>query len=59
MKFCEAEVMVASDGLRRRGVRDLFRVLNESGNYEYFESASDANRVFPGAFDLHPDFDTE
>lgn len=59
MQYREATIIVATDSLRRHGARDDYRVLDLNGRYHGFHSAAEANAVFPGAFDEHPDYDTE
>lgn len=52
MKFTESKIIVGP-----RTMPDVYRVVDTSGRYHGFYSAAEANRVFPGAFDTHPDYD--
>ncbi len=39
-----------------RGLKDIYRVQDLRGRFHAFYSADEANSVFPGAFDRHPDY---
>ena len=55
MEFQEAIVIRGP----RRDLPDVYRVLHVNGTYHGFKSAAEANKAFPGAFDVHPDSDDE
>ena len=54
MKFKEAMFIQAP-----RGAKSVYRVQDMQGRYHGFYSANEANEVFPGAFDRHPDYDDD
>ena len=53
MRFLEAEVIQPPASLRT--ARTVYRVVDLKGRMHGFYSADEANAVFPGAFDPHPD----